>query len=147
MKTFKITNITGSLTKRHPNYNSTLNISYLDQMERKTMFIEPNKTVYFTADSLPLSLHRFRMKKLVAIVELNEQELLRLQKEKSGDKKEIKSEEKKSEPKRKYTTKTTTRKSTSSRKSSTRKTTSSRSTKSKSESSKSTKSESEETVE
>jgi hypothetical protein len=138
MKTFKITNITGSLTKRHPNYNSTLNISYLDQMERKTMFIEPNKTVYFTADSLPLSLQRFRMKKLVAVVELNEQELLRVQKEKSGDKKENKSEEKKSEPKRKYTTKTTTRKSTSSkstsgRKSSTRKTTSSRSTKSESE--------------
>ena len=81
MNTYKVTNITDKLGKRHPNYNSTLNIMYVDQMERKTMNLAPNKTVYFTATSLPLSLHRFRIKNLVSISEITEQQLLKLQKQ------------------------------------------------------------------
>jgi hypothetical protein len=127
MNTFKVTNITDRLGKRHPNYNSTLNVSYVDQMERKSLLLEPKKTIYFSAASLPLSLHRFRMKNLVSVSEITEQELLKLKNEptKNEAKKEKKSTPKKktvsksssektesesTKPKRTYTKKTTTAK-------------------------------------
>ena len=75
MNTYKITNLTSKLGKRDTNYNSTLKVSYIDGMERKNMFIKPNEEVYFTAASLPISLHKFRVKGLVSISDVTDKEL------------------------------------------------------------------------
>lgn len=123
MNTYKITNITDGLGKRHPNFNSTLDIRFVDQMERKTMKLEPKKTIYFTATSLPLSLHRFRIKGLVNVTEVTAQELLKLQKEDSKNDGESSKVTKK--PKTKTTTTTTTTKKSSGRPKSSKKTTTS----------------------
>lgn len=108
MNTYKIRNITDHLGKRHPNYNSVLDIGFVDQMERKSMKLEPNKTIFFTATALPLSLHRFRMKGLVSVSEITEQELLKIQKDESKkDSNENSNVVKKPKP---VTTTTTTKK-------------------------------------
>lgn len=84
MNTYKIINLTYRLNKRDSNYNSVLNMEYVDQMERKVLKLMLNKTTYFTSVTIPLSLHKLRMKGLVSVTTLNEQELLKLQKESSG---------------------------------------------------------------
>jgi len=81
MNTYKIINITDKLGKRAANYNSTLKISYVDRMERKTMFLKPNEEVYFTTDSLPISLHKFRVKGFVSISDVTDKELRKLRSE------------------------------------------------------------------
>ena len=102
MNTFKVKNITDRLGKRHPNFNSTLNIGYVDQMERKNLLLEPKKTMFFTTTSLPLSLHRLRMKGLITITEVTEQELLKIKNEdsKREEEKETIKKEKKTTPKK-----------------------------------------------
>lgn len=115
MKTFKVTNITNNLGKRHPNFDSTLNITYVDQMEKKNLQLGPKKTIYFSAASLPLSLHRFRMKSLVSISEVTEQELLKLKSE--GSKKEDDNDENIKKEKKSTIKKSTTSKSNNSTKS------------------------------
>jgi hypothetical protein len=81
MNTYKIINITDKLGKRAANYNSTLKISYVDRMERKTMMLKPNEEVYFTTDSLPISLHKFRVKGFVSISDVTDKELRKLRNE------------------------------------------------------------------
>lgn len=75
MNTYKITNITDSLGKRDANYNTTLKITYVDEMVKKTILLKPKNTIYFTTKSLPLSVHRFRVKKLVSVAEISDKEL------------------------------------------------------------------------
>lgn len=75
MNTYKITNTTSGLAKRDHNFNSTLEIDYPDQMEKKKLVIKPSEVVYFTATSLPLSLRRLSVKKLVTISEVNPKQL------------------------------------------------------------------------
>ena len=75
MSIFKIINITNQLGKRDSNYNSTLNVEYVDNMEKKLINVKPNKIVYLTVPTLPLSLHSMRMKKWVVIKEITQFEL------------------------------------------------------------------------
>jgi len=75
MSTYKITNITNTLGKRNSKHNSNLDIEYVDEMTKKKITIKPNDCVYLTTISLPLSVHRLRVKKLITVVEVSENEL------------------------------------------------------------------------
>lgn len=79
MNTYKITNITDKLGKRDVNNNSTLNISFVDEMIPKTIPLKPSDVMYFTGEYLPLSVHRLRVKNLVSVIEISERELKDIQ--------------------------------------------------------------------
>jgi len=79
MSTFKVTNRTSTRAKRDVNFNSTVDIDYIDDMERKVIGLKPNETIYFTAKSLPLSLHKLRIKGLVSVTEVSDSQLSKLQ--------------------------------------------------------------------
>ena len=89
MNTYKITNITSQLGKRQANYNSTLKVSYIDGMERKNLFIKPDEEVYFTTVSLPISLHKFRVKGLVSISDVTDKELRNVKNEDASKKPKV----------------------------------------------------------
>jgi len=78
MSTYKIINITNQLGKRNANFNSVLKIDYVDGMEVKSLFVKPNETTYLTVSSLPLSLHRMRIKSWVTVDEISKKELKKL---------------------------------------------------------------------
>lgn len=75
MNTYRITNITNKVGKREPNYNSVANIEYVDNRTRKTIALRAGDSVFLTVSSLPLSVHRLRIKKLIEIVEVSATEL------------------------------------------------------------------------
>lgn len=77
MNTYKITNITNLLGKRDINYNSTLKIKYVDEMIRKTVDLKSNEVIFLSITSLPLSVHRLRIKNLVSVIEVANKELVR----------------------------------------------------------------------
>jgi len=75
MNTYKITNITNLVGKRDPKFNSIANIEYVDNRTRKIIALKPSESVFLTVQSLPLSVHRLRIKKLIDIVEVSPAEL------------------------------------------------------------------------
>jgi hypothetical protein len=75
MNTYKITNITNFAGKRDFKFNSDLDIEYVDNMMKKTVKVKPNQTIYLTVESLPLSVHRLRVKNLVTVTEVSKNEL------------------------------------------------------------------------
>ena len=75
MKTFKITNITNNVNKRDPKYNSVVNIEYIDNRTKKTILLKAGEDVFLVTESLPLSVHRLRIKKLIEISETNTVEM------------------------------------------------------------------------
>jgi hypothetical protein len=88
MRTFKITNITNLLGKRSFKQNSELEADYIDGMLKKTLKIKSGETVYLTHQSLPLSIHRLRIKGLVTVSEISGKEMSTMvsaKKKKEGD--------------------------------------------------------------
>jgi len=75
MTNYKITNLTNTAGKRDMKFNTTLNIEYVDEMKKKTINVKPGETVYLQISSLPLSVHRLRVKKLISVVEVSNNEL------------------------------------------------------------------------
>lgn len=75
MANYKITNITNLAGKRDARFNTILNIEYVDNMMKKTIKIKPNETVFLQIHSLPLSVHKLRVKKLISVVEISNTEL------------------------------------------------------------------------
>jgi hypothetical protein len=78
MSTYKITNITHLAGKRDLKYNSVLDIEYVDQMVKKTVKIKPNDSLYLTISTLPLSVHRLRVKNLITVTEVSNKEMEQL---------------------------------------------------------------------
>lgn len=70
MNTYKITNITDTAAKRDRKHNTTLAIQYVDKMTKKTLSVKPGATIYLTTASLPLSVHRLRIKNLITVTEV-----------------------------------------------------------------------------
>ena len=68
MNTYKITNITNLVGKRDPKFNSIANIEYIDDRTKKIIALKPSDSVFLTVQSLPLSVHRLRIKQLIDIV-------------------------------------------------------------------------------
>lgn len=75
MKTFKITNITNLAGKRDSKFNMAIDIEYIDNRTKKVINLKAGSNVFLTVDSLPLSVHRLRIKKLITIEEVNLAEL------------------------------------------------------------------------
>ena len=72
MNNYKITNITNQLGKRDANFNSILDIDYIDGMTKKIFKLTPNQTVFMKLVSLPISVHKMRIKNLVIVQEVND---------------------------------------------------------------------------
>lgn len=75
MNTYKITNLSNLLGKRDLRYDTVLDIDYVDSMMKKTIKIKPGETIFLQISSLPLSVHRLRVKKLISVVEIGQTEL------------------------------------------------------------------------
>lgn len=78
MNTYKITNITNLVGKRDPKFNSIANIEYIDNRTKKIISLKPSESVFLTVQSLPLSVHRLRIKKLINILEISPTELKKM---------------------------------------------------------------------
>lgn len=96
MSTYKITNITHLAGKRDLKYNSVLDIEYVDQMVKKTVKIKPNDSLYLTISTLPLSVHRLRVKNLITVTEVSNKEMEQLKPK--APKLESKEDKKKKKP-------------------------------------------------
>lgn len=75
MTNYKITNITNTTGKRSIRFNSTLNIEYVDKMQRKTIQVKPGETVFLQIHTLPLSVHKLRINKQINVIEITDNEL------------------------------------------------------------------------
>jgi hypothetical protein len=78
MNTYKITNITNLAAKRDRQFNTTIAIEYIDKMTKKTMSVKPGATVYLNTSSLPLSVHRLRIKNLIVVSEVDASEFQKI---------------------------------------------------------------------
>jgi len=110
MNTYKITNITNQLTKRERMFKSSIDIVYTDKRIKKTINVIAGQTIYLTVPSLPLSVNRLRIKKLITITEVSAAELMKMNKTVKEPKAVKKPVEKKviaksAEPKSKITSK------------------------------------------
>lgn len=72
MANYKITNITKSLDKRNPNYNSIVTIEYPENMLKKNVTINPDNQIVMVLSSLPQSITHLRMNKAIMVEEINE---------------------------------------------------------------------------
>jgi hypothetical protein len=128
MNTYKITNITNLAHKRDVKFNSVVNLEYVDDRQKKSINIKAGETVYLTVQSLPLSIHRLRIKKLIDVVEVSAAEINKV---KAPTKKSPPKPKKKTAPKAKKSTvskKAEVKNETTSTRTSSRKTTSSKKT-------------------
>jgi hypothetical protein len=75
MNTYKITNLTNLAGKRDVKFNSVLDIDYIDSRVKKTIKLRPGDTVFLQIASLPISIHRLMVKKLISVIEIGECEL------------------------------------------------------------------------
>lgn len=75
MATYKITNITNLTGKRDRKYNSELKIDYIDKMTKKNVTIRPNESIYLTIQTLPMSIHKLRIKNLISVIEIGSSEM------------------------------------------------------------------------
>jgi hypothetical protein len=75
MSTYRITNITNLAGKRDFKYNSVLDINYVDGMMKKIKKVKPGDTMFLTVSTLPLSIHRLRVKGLITVIEVGSKEL------------------------------------------------------------------------
>jgi len=78
MNTYKITNITNLAGKRDAKFNSEINIEYIDNITKKSVMVKPGETVFLTVHSLPLSVHRLRVKNLITVSEIGAVELQKI---------------------------------------------------------------------
>lgn len=89
MNTYKITNVTNLFGKRDSKFNSIVNIDYIDNRTRKVLTLKPNETVFLTVQSLPLSVRKMSMKKMIDVSEVSLQSVLKKPKTTPKPKKKI----------------------------------------------------------
>ena len=75
MNTYKITNTTNLVGKRDVKYNKVVDIEYIDNRVKKKIRLKAGDTVFLTVNSLPLSVHRLRIKNLITVIEISNTEL------------------------------------------------------------------------
>lgn len=90
MAHYKIKSITGKLPKRHVDKDRTIDIEYHVGFQKKYRKLNANEEILLTCKTLPASVHSLRIKKLIVINEISENEFIRLQKPSSKPKKEVK---------------------------------------------------------
>lgn len=94
---FKIKNITNTLGKRDINKDRELSVEYNIGFTKKVHKIKSGDELIISSKSLPVSAHQLRLKGLATVVEISENEFIRLQKPSAAKKKVV--ETKKVEPK------------------------------------------------
>jgi len=75
MNTYRIINITDGLGKRELHYNSTLDIVYIDGMTNKTIKLAPGATMYLTLNTIPMSVRKLVVRRMVDVTEISENQL------------------------------------------------------------------------
>ena len=80
MSYYKIKNITGKLPKRHINKDMDLKIEYHVGFQKKYHTLGADNEIVLSCRILPVSIHSLRAKQLINVVEISENEFMRLQK-------------------------------------------------------------------
>lgn len=80
MAYYKIKNITGSLAKRHQNKDMELKVEYLVGFQKKVYTLPVGQELVMSCKALPLQIHTLRAKGLVNVIEISENEFMKLQK-------------------------------------------------------------------
>lgn len=80
MSYYKIKNITGKLPKRHINKDMKLNIEYHVGFQKKYHELSGDNEIVLSCRRLPVSIQSLRAKQLINIIEISENEFMRLQK-------------------------------------------------------------------
>ncbi len=75
MNTYKITNITNLARKRDINFNKVVDITYLNNRIKQVKKLKAGQDMFLSIPSLPLSVHRLRIKGLISISEVSPAEL------------------------------------------------------------------------
>jgi len=71
MVTYKITNITNTFAKRHPQFNTNVNLIYVDGIFKKSRTLSPNQSLYLNLENLPIEIHKLRAKGLITAIEVD----------------------------------------------------------------------------
>jgi hypothetical protein len=69
MNTYKITNITNQLHKRDVHFKTPVKIEYIDDRKKKVAEVKTGENLFLTVATLPLAIHRLRIKGLINITE------------------------------------------------------------------------------
>jgi hypothetical protein len=77
---YKIENVTNKLPKRHSHKDRALDIEYVVGFQKKTHKLGVGQEIMLSCRSLPVSIHGYRAKGFVRVVEISENEFLKLQK-------------------------------------------------------------------
>ena len=75
MNTYKITNITNLSNKREFKHNSSLDITYVDNLKTNKVTIKAGETIFLRVNSLPMSVRKLRVENLVTVTEVGDIEL------------------------------------------------------------------------
>jgi hypothetical protein len=78
MNTYKITNITNQLHKRDINFKTPVKIEYIDDRKKKVTEVKTGENLFLTVATLPLSIHRLRIKGLINISEASVADLKKI---------------------------------------------------------------------
>lgn len=111
MNTYKITNITNNLHKRDVHFKTPVKIQYVDNRMKKIAEVKTGESLFLTVETLPLSIHRLRVKGLVDVSDASVAEVKKMNTPKTTTSKP-KTEKPKTttEPKKTYTSKSSTSK-------------------------------------
>jgi hypothetical protein len=78
MNTYKITNLTDQLHKRDVHFKTPVKIQYINNRVKKTVEIKTGENLFLSVESLPLSIHRLRIKGLISVIEVNTAEIKKM---------------------------------------------------------------------
>jgi hypothetical protein len=75
MGIYKITNITNRIERRQNSYNSSVEIEYVNNMEKKNIVLRAGEVLFMDIVSLPVSIHKLRAKNLISVIEASRNEM------------------------------------------------------------------------
>jgi hypothetical protein len=75
MAIFKITNITNKIERRQNGYNSSVEIEYVNSMEKKLVILRSGEVLFMDISTLPISIHKLRAKNLISVIETSKNEM------------------------------------------------------------------------
>jgi len=75
---FKITSLTGKLPKRHQYKDKAINIDYRNNYKQTSRSLPVGGSLYISSPSLPVNLHKLRMKKLISVIEISKNAFMKL---------------------------------------------------------------------
>ncbi|MFW5847550.1 MAG: hypothetical protein ACOCVF_01340 [bacterium] len=76
MAYYRITSLTKSLPKRHPNANGTLDINYIESFEKKVYKLRPGEEMILECNTLPIGIRSLKLRGLVTVKQINENQFL-----------------------------------------------------------------------